>query len=106
MFPIKIEDIYKYSSNTDQFNKVPLNIHISTGAEGLHMNALMLKIDPNIRASVDRCRIPKDMLTLGNQVGKGNFGQVFKGQLITPAGNMRTVAVKSLKGKTILFPQT
>ena len=58
------------------------------------------ELDPNIQANVNRCKIPQERLTLGVKIGKGNFGLVYKAQLITPAGNLRTVAVKTLKGKT------
>ena len=57
------------------------------------------KMDPNLQANVDRCKIPQERLNLGKRLGKGNFGLVYKGQLITPSGNLRTVAVKTLKGK-------
>ena len=56
-------------------------------------------MDPDIQANVNRCKIPKDRLTLGKELGKGNFGLVYKGQLVTPAGNLKTVAVKTLKGE-------
>ena len=57
-------------------------------------------LSADIRTRVERCRIPKDRLNIGReQLGRGHFGLVLKGQLITPSGNMKTVAVKSMKGK-------
>ena len=63
------------------------------------------KLDEELQAKVDRCLIPKERLSLGKQLGKGNFGLVYKGQLTTPAGNLRTVAVKSIKGLLITSPK-
>ena len=57
------------------------------------------KMDPMLQEKVNRCKIPHERLSLGKQLKKGNFGLVYKGQLITPSGNLRTVAVKTLKGK-------
>jgi len=56
------------------------------------------ELDPEIQAKVNRCKIPSSRLRIGNQLGKGHFGLVYKSQLTTPAGNLRTVAVKSIKG--------
>ena len=56
-------------------------------------------LNPNIKASIDRCRIPTKRLSVGKELGKGNFGLVHKGQLVAPSGNLKTVAVKTLKGK-------
>lgn len=56
------------------------------------------KLDDNILANVKRCTIPSGRLTLGKQLGKGFFGLVYKGTLITPVGNLKTVAVKTFKG--------
>ena len=47
---------------------------------------------------MSRCTIPKRRLTIEREIGKGYFGLVYKGQLITPTGNMKSVAVKSFKG--------
>ncbi|XP_067948281.1 uncharacterized protein [Watersipora subatra] len=55
------------------------------------------KLDPNIQAVVDQCRLAPERLRLGKQLGKGNFGLVLKGQFVTSAGNLKTVAVKSIK---------
>ena len=60
-------------------------------------------LDPNILAILNRCRIPRENLSLGKQLAKGNFGLVYKGQLITSSGNLRTVAVKTLRGKKSIF---
>lgn len=57
-------------------------------------------VNPEIQACINRCKIPQERLTLGKRLGKGNFGLVVKGQLVTPAGNLKTVAVKTLKGNT------
>jgi len=56
------------------------------------------ELDAEIQAKVNRCKIPSSRLRIGNQLGKGHFGLVYKSQLTTPAGNLRTVAVKSIKG--------
>ncbi|KAF6040418.1 hypothetical protein EB796_001268 [Bugula neritina] len=55
------------------------------------------ELDAEIQAKVNRCKIPSLRLHIGNQLGKGHFGLVYKSQLTTPAGNLRTVAVKSIK---------
>ena len=60
-------------------------------------------LDPNILAILNRCRIPHAKLRLGKPLAKGNFGLVYKGQLITSSGNLRTVAVKTLRGKHSIF---
>lgn len=71
----------------------------SSGEAGAITPFLGRKLDEELRAKVDRCLVPKERLSLGKQLGKGNFGLVYKGQLTTPAGNLRTVAVKSIKGE-------
>ena len=58
-------------------------------------------LDSKLSEVIERCKIPKDRVHLENQIGKGNFGVVYRGQLITPAGNIRTVAIKSLKSKLL-----
>ncbi|XP_067931129.1 hepatocyte growth factor receptor-like [Watersipora subatra] len=55
------------------------------------------KLDENLQSNLNRCKIPCERLSIGKQIGKGNFGLVYKGQLITPSGNLKTVAVKTLK---------
>lgn len=57
------------------------------------------KLDLDLQANVNRCKIPKDRLRLEKQLNKGHFGVVYKATLITSTGNLRTVAVKSFKGK-------
>ncbi|KAF6040375.1 MERTK [Bugula neritina] len=62
------------------------------------------ELDAEIQAKVNRCKIPSSRLRIGNQLGKGHFGLVYKSQLTTPAGNLRTVAVKSIiEDKEISF---
>jgi len=56
------------------------------------------ELNAEIQAKVNRCKIPCSRLRLGTQLGKGHFGLVYKSQLTTPTGNLRTVAVKSIKG--------
>ena len=56
------------------------------------------ELDPNLQASVNRCKIPAGRLKLGKKLGQGHFGAVYKGQLLTQDGVLKTVAVKSLKG--------
>ena len=65
------------------------------------LNALFdeKKLDPALKASIQRCRVPKNKLTLDKEIGKGFFGAVYKGQLITASGDLKSVAVKSIKGK-------
>ena len=60
-------------------------------------------LDPKILAILNRCRIPHEKLRLGKKLAKGNFGLIYKGQLITSSGNLRTVAVKTLRGKKSIF---
>ena len=67
------------------------------------MSLISQKIQPDIQASVDRCKIPDEKLCLEEQLGKGNFGLVYKGVLTTPNGDTLTVAVKSLKGIYLLL---
>ena len=57
------------------------------------------KFEDELEEKLQRCLIPSERITLGKRLGKGNFGVVYKGQLITPSGNMKTVAVKSIRGR-------
>ena len=52
---------------------------------------------------VNRCRIPQHKLVVGKKLGKGFFGNVHKGQLTMNNGNLKTVAVKSLRGDFVLL---
>ncbi|XP_077985987.1 uncharacterized protein LOC144440478 [Glandiceps talaboti] len=48
----------------------------------------------------DRFEIPRGNITLGEQIGKGHFGEVFKGKVILPDKNRdgtSSIAVKTLK---------
>lgn len=49
-----------------------------------------------------RERIPHELLTLGESLGGGEYGEVFQGTLIMGQGQPPTqVAVKTLKGKDL-----
>ncbi|XP_067931127.1 hepatocyte growth factor receptor-like [Watersipora subatra] len=68
-----------------------------SGNESVRHWFLKQKLDENVQTNLDRCKISNEKLSIGKQIGKGNFGMVYKGQLITPSGNLKTVAVKTLK---------
>ena len=56
------------------------------------------ELDQNLQANVDRCLVPRNKLKLEMEIGNGFFGNVYKGQLVTPSGNLKSVAVKTMKG--------
>ncbi|XP_067930937.1 hepatocyte growth factor receptor-like [Watersipora subatra] len=68
-----------------------------SGTERVRDWFLKQKLDENVQTYLDRCKIYREKLSIGKLIGKGNFGIVYKGQLITPLGNLKTVAVKTLK---------
>ena len=52
------------------------------------------------QASVEECLIDSSRLTLGEVIGQGYFGKVYRGKLIDYDVNMRrTVAVKTVHGR-------
>ncbi|KAK2182660.1 hypothetical protein NP493_342g02054 [Ridgeia piscesae] len=61
---------------------------------------IMDEIDEDTKASVEECLIDSSRLTLGEVIGQGYFGKVYRGELIDYEANIRrTVAVKTVHGK-------
>ena len=57
------------------------------------------KLSTEIQCKISKFQIPKEMLKLGKEIGKGHLGLVLKGQLVTPSGGLKSVAIKCLRGK-------
>lgn len=49
---------------------------------------------------MDKYLVPKEMLTLGQELGEGYFGKVYKGVITNRNGSMMDVAIKTFKGKS------
>ena len=56
------------------------------------------KLSTEIQCKISKFQIPKEMLKLGKEIGKGHLGLVLKGQLVTPSGGLKSVAIKCLRG--------
>ena len=75
--------------------KLPLNLFYILGVSNLFDGR---ELDQKLKANLNRCLIPKNRIKLDMEIGKGFFGNVYKGQLTTLSGDLKTVAVKTIKG--------
>lgn len=58
--------------------------------------SVLSQVTPDLRAAIADLLIPADRLSLGDVVGKGYFGHVYRASLKTPHA-LVPVAVKTLK---------
>jgi len=64
------------------------------------------QLRPDLAVKVTQHRISKEDISVGDQcLGKGYFGIVYKGQLKTQNGSLKTVAIKGFKGKSYKSPE-